>query len=150
MQQYETFLQNYRVTAVSEPSELKRSKISGSRDAETVFRKFWPDDIEYRERAMVLFMNRAFNTIGIAELSAGGTAGTVVDIKQLAKLSIDIGAHGVILCHNHPSGNLKPSEQDISLTNKCRRALELLDVTLHDHLILTAESYYSLADGGDF
>ena len=87
-------------------------------------------------------------TIGYAKISQGGVAGTVVDTKIIAKYIADTLASGIIVCHNHPSGNIKPSEQDIILTQKIKQVAELLDSTLFDHIILTTDSFYSFADSG--
>lgn len=122
--------------------------ISNSKDAEKAFRSIWSKEIEFREEFIALFLNRANQVIGWYRVSAGGTSGTVVDPKVLFPIALKCMAHGMILCHNHPSGNLKPSGADISLTNKIKKGCELLDMNLLDHLILISEKYFSLADEG--
>ena len=135
--------------------ELKKTKttfpvvaISQSVDAANFIREFYSDDIEIFESAFILLLNRANKTIGYAKISQGGIAGTVIDVKLICKYVVDILASGVILCHNHPSGNLQPSNQDKEITIKVKQALELLDSILLDHIILTKESYTSLKDEG--
>ena len=71
-----------------------------------------------------------------------------MDFKIIAKLAIDVLAHSIILCHNHPSGNLLPSEQDKSITNRVIEGLKVLDIEVLDHIILTQESYFSFSDEG--
>ena len=135
--------------------ELKKTKttfpvvaISKSVDAANFIREFYSDDIEIFESAFILLLNRANKTIGYAKISQGGIAGTVIDVKLICKYVVDSLASGVILCHNHPSGNLQPSNQDKEITIKVKQALELLDSILLDHIILTKESYTSLKDEG--
>ena len=135
--------------------ELKKTKttfpvvaISQSVDAANFIREFYSDDIEIFESAFILLLNRANKTIGYAKISQGGIAGTVIDVKLICKYVVDSLASGVILCHNHPSGNLQPSNQDKEITIKVKQALELLDSILLDHIILTKESYTSLKDEG--
>lgn len=148
MKKYKTLLKNYHLTAVSEPTTIHRAKVNQSNVAAQILRDFWPDDIEYRESIAALFLNRANNTIGIALLSTGGRAGTIIDTAQIAKLSLDVGAHAVIIAHNHPSGNLNPSQADLRLTRKVKDALDLFDIELLDHLILTRVKHLSLRDEG--
>ena len=95
-----------------------------------------------------MLLNRANKTIGYAKISQGGVSGTVVDVKLIAKYAVESLASGVILAHNHPSGNLTPSHQDIALTRKVKEALTLLDSQLLDHVILSADGYKSFADEG--
>lgn len=135
--------------------ELKKTKttfpvvaISQSADAANFIREFYSDDIEIFESAFILLLNRANKTIGYAKISQGGIAGTVIDVKLICKYVVDSLASGVILCHNHPSGNLQPSNQDKEITIKVKQALGLLDSILLDHIILTKESYTSLKDEG--
>ncbi len=88
---------------------------------------------------------------GIYQLSSGGITGTVVDIRLLFAVVLKSISVGIILCHNHPSGKLKPSETDIQITRKIKNASEYLDIKLLDHLILTPDgSYFSFADNGLF
>ncbi|HEX5000915.1 MAG TPA: JAB domain-containing protein [Bacteroidia bacterium] len=81
-------------------------------------------------------------------MSIGGTTGTVVDPKLVFSVALKCNAHGIILCHNHPSGNLNPSEADIRLTEKLKSAGFLLEIIVLDHIILTSESYISFVDKG--
>ena len=96
-----------------------------------------------------MLLNRANNTTGFAKISQGGTAGTVVDIKIIAKYAVDSLSPNVIICHNHPSGDKRPSDADLNITRRIKDALLLLDVKLFDHIIITENDFYSFADNGD-
>ncbi|SKC85224.1 JAB domain-containing protein [Ohtaekwangia koreensis] len=126
-----------------------RPKITSSRDAHEVLKRVWNDSvIELCEQFKVLFTNRANKVLGVFEVSTGGIAGTVADPKLIFVAALRAGATGLILSHNHPSGNLTPSHADIELTKKIKEGGRLLEIQLLDHLILTSESYYSFADEG--
>ncbi len=129
-------------------SVFEKVKMKKSKDIEKYIRQFYSDDIEIYESFFLLLLNRANETIGYAKISQGGITGTVVDVKILLKYVVDSLASGVVVCHNHPSGNLRPSSQDIDITNKIKETLNLLDSQLIDHIILTSESYYSFSDNG--
>lgn len=123
-------------------------KICNSTDSSNFIRQFYSDDIEIFESFFLLLLNRANKTIGYAKISQGGVAGTVVDIRIVCKYAVDALASAAIIAHNHPSGNLNPSEADVRITEKIKNALTIFDVKLLDHIILTAESFYSFADEG--
>ena len=95
-------------------------------------------------------MSNANKTIGYAKISQGGITGSVVDVRIVCKYAIDSLAVGVIVAHNHPSGTLKPSQSDLDITKKLSTALKTLDVVLLDHVILTADGFYSMKNKGDF
>jgi len=97
-----------------------------------------------------MYVNRCNRVIGVYELSKGGITWTVVDIRLLLSVALKTVATSIILSHNHPSGNLKPSKQDIDLTQKIKAAAELMDIKVMDHIILGTNefSYYSFADEG--
>lgn len=100
------------------------------------------------EEFWVIFMNRRNTVIKIDCISRGGVSGTVVDIRLILKPAIECLASGIILAHNHPSGNLKPSQEDISITKKVKEAGKLMDIVIQDHLIIGDNSYLSMADEG--
>ena len=101
-----------------------------------------------REEFWVLLLNRSNRFIGKYCISTGGVSGTVVDAKVIFKKALESLASSIILCHNHPSGNLKPSQADINITKKLKSAGESLDIEVLDHLIITDQTYYSFADEG--
>lgn len=96
----------------------------------------------------MITMNRANKTTGYVKISQGGIVGTVVDIRLIMKFALESLSTGIVICHNHPSGNLNPSNEDVNLTKKISDACKMFEITLFDHVILTKESYYSFADNG--
>ena len=130
-------------------SQIQKTKVTTSESASNVIRKFYFDDINIYESFFILLLNRANNTTGFAKISQGGTAGTVVDIKIIAKYAVDSLSSAVIICHNHPSGDKRPSDADLNITRRIKDALLLLDVKLFDHIIITENDFYSFADNGD-
>jgi DNA repair protein RadC len=107
------------------------------------------DSIEHIEEFKLLLMNRSNSVLGIMPVSKGGLSGTVTDVRLIYQGAIKANASGIIVCHNHPSGNLNPSESDTKITQKIKDAGLLMDIQLLDHLILTMDgSYYSFADNG--
>ena len=131
---------------VIKPSEMV--KISCSKDAEEIFRSIWGNDISYRESFYALYLNRANKVLGYQLISIGGISGTVVDPKCIYQAALKASCSGIILAHNHPSGNGDASDADIKITKKLKEAGELLDITVLDHLILLPEGYTSMADEG--
>lgn len=129
-------------------AKFQNTLILDSKTSADYIRQFFGDDIEIFESCFILLLNRRNMTIGYAKISQGGISGTTVDIKIICKYAIDCLASTVILCHNHPSGNLKPSTADRDLTNNAKAALKLIDCQLIDHIILSSEGYFSFADEG--
>ncbi len=102
------------------------------------------------EEFKILLLNRANMVLGIASLFKGGVVGTVIDTKVIFQYALKANASQLILAHNHPSGNLKPSDADISITRKIKDGARQLNITLLDHIILTSDKrYYSFAEEGD-
>ena len=129
-------------------SEFTKVKITTSESAEKFIRQFYGDDLEIFESFFILLLNRSNETIGYAKISQGGIVGTVVDKKILLKYVVESLASGIILAHNHPSGNANPSEADLRITKDLQQLCNLVDSTVLDHVILTADSFYSFADNG--
>lgn len=100
------------------------------------------------EEFWVIFLSRNNNVIKTDCISKGGVNGTVVDTRLIFKPAIECLASAIILAHNHPSGNLKPSQEDIHLTKKVKEAARLIDMTVQDHLIIGDQAYFSFADEG--
>jgi DNA repair protein RadC len=100
------------------------------------------------EQFWVVLLNRANRVIRKVQISQGGVAGTVADPKIIFKSALDDLASGVILAHNHPSGNLSPSQADITLTQKLKEGGRLLEIQVLDHLIVGGHKYFSFADEG--
>lgn len=119
-------------------------KITSSRD---VFNLLQPSigDLEHEE-FWVLFLSNANKVIQTKQISIGGKTGTLVDARIVFRAALEFGATGIIICHNHPSGVLHPSQSDKKLTQKLKEAGLALDINLLDHLIITENSYFSFAD----
>jgi DNA repair protein RadC len=124
----------------------EKKKIGSSKDVFEIFQTNMADSPF--EEFWILLVNRANKIIGKHQISQGGVSGTVADPKRIFQLALENLASGIILCHNHPSGNIQPSQQDIKLTRKINDAAKLLDINLLDHIILGDENYYSFADNG--
>lgn len=127
---------------------VKNIKITRSQDANDIIRRVFPTSISDRESMLSLYLNNSNRTLGYGICSVGGYTGTLIDLRILLKEALLASATGIILCHNHPSGNLKPSQADLSITNKVKKAAELIDVKLLDHLILSEDEFFSFADDG--
>jgi DNA repair protein RadC len=129
------------------PSE--RAKITTSRDAYSILINAWDmNTLELCEEFKILLLNRANHVLGLYNQSKGGVSGTVADPKMIFATALKANACGIILAHNHPSGNLAPSQSDIDLTRKCKQVGQLLEIQVLDHLIITSEKYYSFTDEG--
>lgn len=128
-------------------SDLReRPRVGSSRDAYQAIAPLLTD--LSHEEFWLLLLNKANEVMARERLSTGGMSGTVVDIKMVFKCALDARASGIIAVHNHPSGNLQPSMADQELTRRLRRAGEMLDLPLLDHLIISERGYYSFADEG--
>jgi len=124
-----------------------RFKIRGPEDAAEIFFNVWDFEIiDHIEEVKILLLNRAHHVLGIVNLSSGGNTGTVIDVKVALQYALKANATAIIIAHNHPSGNLNPSEADINITNKLRSALQTCDINLLDHLILTSDRQYNSID----
>jgi len=109
----------------------------------------WDENkIDFVEQFKVLFLNRSNKVLGILEVSSGGVTGTIADPKLVFVAALKANACNIIISHNHPSGNLKPSKVDEELTQKIKQAGQFLDIKLFDHIIVTSEGYYSFVDEG--
>jgi len=126
-----------------------RPQITSSKNAHEVLKESWDENkIELVEQFKVLLTNRANRVLGIVEISTGGIAGCVADPKLIFAAALKAGASGIILSHNHPSGNTKPSQADMDLTKKIREGARFLEIQLLDHIVITSEHYFSFADEG--
>ena len=124
----------------------ERPQIRSSRDAYNIIAPLLLD--LPHEEFWILLLNRSNRVMSRECISTGGVSGTVVDAKMVFKKALEVPASAIILCHNHPSGSLKPSQADIDLTRKLRKGGETLDVTVLDHLIVAESGYFSFADEG--
>ncbi len=135
----------YKTTV--KPSE--RPKISSVIDSYKLLKELWNENtIDMQEEFKVMLLNRGNKVIGVYEASAGGLTGTVADPRLILAAAIKSLAVSIILSHNHPSGNLKPSRADEELTQKIKVAASYHDIKVIDHIIITSEGYYSFANEG--
>jgi len=146
MKTYKKTISQYKI--VKEPTEIKAAKIKGSRDAADYMRQFWDGDIEIFESFFILTLNNSNNVTGYAKISQGGITGTVVDKRILAKYAVDNLATAVIIAHNHPSGTTNFSDSDIRISKEIKAALKMLDIQMHDSIVITADEHNSMADKG--
>ena len=125
---------------------IEKTPVKSSR---TVFELFHPllGDLEHEE-FWLLMLNRANRILGRYKVSQGGLAGTVIDTRIILKKALDNLATSIIVCHNHPSGNNQPSDADVKITEKLKKAAEMLEIKLLDHVIIADKSYFSFADEG--
>jgi DNA repair protein RadC len=130
---------------MSEPNEKIELINSSQKAFEYMQRYFMGLQVE---NFVVLYLNRAMKPIKLEKISEGGLSATVVDIRLIGKMALMNLASAVILAHNHPSGNLLPSESDILLTDKIKKGLQLIDVQVSDHLIIGNNEFYSFSDQG--
>ncbi|KJJ39870.1 JAB domain-containing protein [Aequorivita vladivostokensis] len=124
--------------------------IKNSCDAHTVLSELIDYDlVDFKEYFWVLLLTKSNRVLGFSQIGMGDTAGVVVNVKEIFQLALKTNASGIILCHNHPSGNLTSSKPDRTLTEKIKIAGNIFSIQLVDHIIITREGFYSLADNGD-
>ena len=123
-------------------------KITRSKDTYQYLKEIWSKHLCYKEEFYLICLNRANKVLGYSVISVGGIAGCIVDVRIIFQTALKANASVIIIAHNHPSGNLQPSDQDISLTKKILEAGLLMQIPLLDHIIITSEGYYSFADEG--
>lgn len=129
-----------------ETKPQKKPRITESRDVHEYMYPYFAD-LSHEQFYLVL-LNRKHEIMDTTNISKGGVSGTVVDPKIVFKTAIDKLASSIIICHNHPSGNKKPSEEDKRLTRRLQEGAEYLDIRVLDHLVLTDSGYLSFADEG--
>ena len=127
----------------------ERPRVRDSKDCCQMFLQKWDmDKIELLEQFYVMYLNRAHKVLAIYELASGGFNGVVADPRLMFTVALKIAASSIVVAHNHPSGNIRPSKADEDLTQKINEAGKFLDIKLIDHLIVTEERYFSFADEG--
>lgn len=134
-----------------QPTKIDNKKIKTSLDAYEILKQYFDEDtLALQETFIIMFLNQSNMPIGVYTVSNGGITSTIVDIRLILAMALKCVCTGLVLAHNHPSGGLKPSQLDLTLTEKIRAGCKLLDIKLFDHLIISPyNSYYSMADSGD-
>ena len=133
-----------KLTYVTKTPASNRIQIKNAEDAACLFFMVWDvGTIEHIEEVKMILLNRANIVLGVVHLSRGGLSGSIIDTRFILQYAIKANAHAIILAHNHPSGSLEPSEADKKITRRVKEALELVDITLLDHLILNKDEKYA-------
>ena len=128
------------------PSE--RAVVKSPEDAAKILSVAFGDCMEHHEEAYVLFLNRAHRVMGISCISKGGINGTVIDVRIILQTALKVSASFLMISHNHPSGSLFPSKEDMALTRSLQNGCEAIGLQLYDHIIMSSENYMSFADEG--
>ena len=124
-------------------------KVSSSVDVYNFILNHWDDDtLDIQENVKMLLLNSSNTILGVYDVSKGGINSTVIDLRLVLSVALKCLASSIILVHNHPSGNINPSEQDREFTKKIKSACKFLEIQLFDHIIITRHDYYSFADNG--
>ena len=124
--------------------------IKGSQDAAVALLNYWDmDTIDYHESFVVMYLSRKNEVLGVMNVTIGSFESCIVDARKIFQGALLTNSASIIISHNHPSGNTKPSTQDLSATKKLQNAGEYLNIRVLDHLIVTSNGYYSMADEGN-
>ena len=145
------FLNEITVLYERKTIELEKDKIKSSGDVISVLKEVYEKNkISYQEEVIILYLINSNKLLGYQKLCTGGLTSAIIDVRLIYSTALKSLATGIIISHNHPSGNTRPSLQDRNLTKQVKEAGKLLDIKLLDHLILTPDDQYvSLADTGD-
>lgn len=141
--EFRAYYKPYPKTGISD------KQITCSADFNEFLKAIYEDCIEDTEQFVVVFLSKANKIIHYSIMSTGGLTGTIVDVQLILRHAILLNAKAMCLSHNHPSGNLKPSDADMSITRRLKDAAKLMDIAILDHIILTKCDYYSFADSGN-
>lgn len=122
-----------------------RKAIYSKENAVNIFKEIFEDFMEHHEEVWAMYLNKANKVIGVSQISKGGISGTIIDTRIILQTALKSSASSIIIAHNHPSGNLKPSDDDVKITRKLKDACQIMDITLLDHIILTRENHFSFS-----
>lgn len=139
------------ITVSYKPIVSRMPLVMRSQEAYAELMGFFPEELlRLQEQLVVMYLNRANRIIGIYRHSLGGITGTIADPRLILGTALKVAATAIILAHNHPSGNLRPSRADELLTSKIKEACKCMDIQLSDHIIVSANKgeYFSFADNG--
>ena len=150
MKTQQTTISEVRLVYRTKVKASERLQVKCSKDAFDIFMGNWDlDSIEHIEEFKLMLLIRSNKVWGISSISKGGISGTVTDVRIILRYAIKANASGIKICHNHPSGNVQPSESDIATTRKIKESGIVMDIQLLDHLIIVPEgTYYSMGDEG--
>jgi len=134
---------------ITRGKKVASAKITGAASAVDILRKFITrSKVQTQEFAVAIFINNNSNVLGVYQFGMGGITSTTMDERLLMAAALKLGATGIILCHNHPSGNLQPSSADMSVTKQIVKVANIHNMTVADHIIITKDGYYSFAEKG--
>jgi len=130
--------------------KIKDNKLTSAKETVEVLKKFLtPAKIQTQEYALAIFLNNNSNVLAVYQFGMGGFTATVMDKRLLMAAALKLGATAIILCHNHPSGSLKPSSADYAITKDVKQLAQIHDINVLDHIIVTKDGYYSFAENAD-
>ena len=135
----------YNIEILWHTTEIISEPINNSKDCESIFRKIYKN-IEYDEKFYTMYLNRKNVPVAYDLISIGSVSGTVVDIRKILRGALMANCSNIIVSHNHPSGNISPSSEDIKITEKIVNACKLMDINVLDHVIMAKNDYFSFAD----
>lgn len=144
-----TYLQEIKLSLTkTEEHPVQYETLTTSRDAAALFKMLFADEIGMFESVFVIYLNQKNTVIGWRKISQGGISSSIVDIRLVLVPALNCLASGFIMCHNHPSGSLRPSEEDRRITKQLHEVGKIMSVNLLDHLIITEKGFFSFADEG--
>ncbi len=144
-----TYLQEIKLTlSKTEEHPVKYETLARSTDAAELFKNLFAEEITMFESVFVIYVNQRNQPIGWRKISQGGISASVVDVRLVLVPALNCLATGFFICHNHPSGNLRPSEEDRRITKQLKEVGAIMSVQLIDHIIITEDSFFSFADEG--
>lgn len=142
-------LAEVKLTYSTKPKDHDYPIIDNPSDVYGYLCDIWDNEkLELQEEFMVIILNSALRALGWSKISTGGKTATIVDVSMVIQIALLANAHAVIIAHNHPSGTMRPSRADINLTNRITKSLDLMGITLHDHVIIARDQYYSFKEHG--
>jgi DNA repair protein RadC len=136
-----------KLTYESNNTRKKKLKVNSSAKIYELMVNNW-EQIEYRESFKILLLDISNHVLGVNIVSMGGISGSIVDVRMILQGALLANASAIVVIHNHPSGNVKPSCADDTITHRIKQASKIMDIALLDHLIITKDGYYSYADDG--
>jgi DNA repair protein RadC len=126
----------------------ERATVASAADVAKILEIAYQNCMEHHEEVHVLFLNRSNRVLGISNVAKGGISGAAVDVRIILQTALKVSASAILVSHNHPSGSMKPSQEDLTLTKVIKTGCEAVGVKLLDHVIMTSERYTSFAEEG--
>jgi len=145
---FDSFVSEIKVSYTNEIKPSERFQIRNSQDICEVLRSRYDSCMEHHEEIWAVYMNNQHKVLGVSKISQGGLSEATCDPKLILQIALKANASSIIISHNHPSGNPKPSSADDRLTRKLQDGCKFLDIQLCDHVIVSPENFYSYADDG--